>query len=157
MKMIKEVFTLAIVFTIFGCSSRESDGNGRGYEVNEIEKIEDCSLYALVFPPGNDILFKLNTAGSCSELTKDDVLKGLEVQLSESINSIQDELTGHFGLIEVGAALTPSWEEIMQVLNNFTNEEVHMCLEVSEGRVLVAFSFGSIEESEYGFCHGSIH
>lgn len=91
------------------------------YEIKEIFRVEECSLYSMIFMPNSQILFRISTSGKCNNLTSGHVLNAIDFQLGQALNnaSLSKDILNPYVIIEVPLTVMPTKDEINKCLESF--------------------------------------
>ena len=116
---------LALAFGLFvfcGCSNKESVNS---FEFIEYFNADECSIYSMLFVPGNKLLFKLSTSGSCINISSDQVMLSYE----KSLKDLKEEhrrlgFIDKTILLEIPNFVSPSEEELKETTQKLLNHTI---------------------------------
>lgn len=124
--MIKFLFVSFFVLLFsFSCTDKKLSGKFNTYEMIELSKADDCSVYAMNFKSGSETLFKLNTSGRCSNIESQQILNAFERILSDNAVSKSNKVkNGKIILLEYPSRLDLDIVEVVSLTERTLQNDV---------------------------------
>lgn len=124
--MIRLLFVsiFALLFS-YSCTDKKLSGKSNTYEMIELSKTDDCSVYAMKFKSGSETLLKLNTSGLCSNIESQQILNAFERTLSDNAISKSTEVgNGKVILLEYPSRLDLDIVEVLSLTERILQKDV---------------------------------